>query len=47
MRVFENKVLSRIFGRKRDEVTWKWRSLHNEKLYDPYCSSNITPRRMS
>jgi hypothetical protein len=36
--VFENKVLRRIFGRKRDEVTGRWRKLHNEELHD-LCSS--------
>ena len=36
LRVFENRVLSRIFGPKRDEVTGEWRRLGNEKLYDPY-----------
>jgi hypothetical protein len=30
--VFENRVLRRIFGRKRDEVTGEWRKLHNEEL---------------
>jgi hypothetical protein len=34
----ENRVLSEIFGPKRDEVTGKWRRLHNEELYDLYCS---------
>ena len=32
LRVFENRVLRRIFGRKRDEVTGEWRKLHNESL---------------
>jgi hypothetical protein len=32
LKVFENRVLRRIFGTKRDEVTWKWRKLHNEEL---------------
>jgi len=41
MRVFENRVLRRIFGTKRDEVAWEWRKLHNEELNDLYCSSNI------
>jgi hypothetical protein len=41
LRVFENKVLKRIFGPKRDEVTGEWRKLHNEELYDLYSSSNI------
>jgi hypothetical protein len=38
--VFENRVL-RIFGPKRDEVTGKWRTLHNEELHDLYSSPNI------
>jgi len=41
LRVFENKVLRRIFGPKRDEVTGEWRKLHNEELNDLYSSSNI------
>ena len=41
LRVFENRVLRRIFGPKRDEVTGEWRTLHNEELNDLYCSSNI------
>ena len=41
LRVFENRVLWRIFGPKRDEVTGEWRKLHNEELNDLYCSSNI------
>ena len=32
--MFENRVLRRIFGPKRDEVTGEWRRLHNEELYD-------------
>jgi hypothetical protein len=40
-RVFENKVLSRIFGPKRDEVTGEWRKLHNKELHDLYSSSSI------
>jgi hypothetical protein len=41
LRVFENRVLMRIFGPKRDEVTGDWRKLHNEELYNLYSSSNI------
>jgi hypothetical protein len=39
--VFENRVLRRIFGPKRDEVTGGWRKLHNEELHNLYSSSNI------
>jgi len=41
LRVFENKVLRRIFGPKRDEVTKEWRTLHNEEFNDLYSSPNI------
>jgi len=41
LKVFENRVLSRIFGPKRDEVTGKWRKLHNEELNDLYSPPNI------
>jgi len=41
MRVFENRVLRRIFGLKRDEVTGEWRKLHNDELHDLYSSPNI------
>jgi len=41
LRVFENRVLRRIFGPKRDEVTGDKRKLHNEELNDMYCSPNI------
>jgi hypothetical protein len=39
--VFENRVLRRILGPKRDEATGEWRTLHNEKLNDLYSSPNI------
>jgi len=39
--VFENKVLRRIFGPRRDEVTGEWRRLHNEEINDLYSSPNI------
>ena len=41
LRVFENRVLRRIFGTKRNEVTGKWRRLHNEELYSLCSSLNI------
>ena len=41
LRVFENRVLRRIFWPKRDEVTGEWRKLHNEELNDLYSSSSI------
>ena len=41
LRVFENGVLRRIFGTKRDEVTGEWRKLHNEELKGLYSSPNI------
>jgi hypothetical protein len=40
-KVFENRVLRRIFGPKRDEVTGEWRKLHNEELHILYSSSDI------
>jgi hypothetical protein len=41
LRVFENRVLRRIFGPKREEVTGEWRRLHNKELYALYSSTNI------
>ena len=41
LRVFENMVLGRIFGPKRDELRGELRKLRNEELYDLYCSPNI------
>jgi hypothetical protein len=50
LRVFENRVLRRIFGPKRDGVTGGWRKLHNEELHNLYSSPginrNIKSRRM-
>jgi hypothetical protein len=39
--VFENRVLRRIFGSKRNEVTGEWRKLHNEEIRDLYSSPSI------
>jgi hypothetical protein len=39
--VFENRVLRRIFGPKRDEVTREWRKLHSEELHNLYSSPDI------
>jgi hypothetical protein len=41
LRVFENRVLRRIFGPKRDEVTRDWKKLHNEELHNLYSSPDI------
>ena len=41
LRVFENRVLRRVFGPKRDEVTGEWKKLHNEELSDLYSLPNI------
>jgi hypothetical protein len=50
LRVFENRVLRRIFGPKRDEVTEEWRKIHNKELNDLYCCPSIVrvikPRRI-
>jgi hypothetical protein len=42
LRVFENRVLRRIFGPKRDELTGEWRKLHNKELHDLYSSPSIS-----
>ena len=41
LRVFENRVLRKIFGAKKDEITGEWRKLHNAELYVVYSSPNI------
>jgi hypothetical protein len=41
LRVFENRVLRRIFGPQRDEVTGEWRKLHNEELHSLYSTPDI------
>jgi hypothetical protein len=41
LRVFESRVLRRIFGSKRDEVKRSWRKLHNEEISDLYSSPSI------
>jgi len=50
LRVFDNRVLRRVFGPKRDEVPGEWRKLHNEELSDLYSLHNIMrvvkPRRI-
>jgi hypothetical protein len=46
LRVFENRVLRRIFGPKRDEETGEWRRLHNKELYAVHSSPCIISRRL-
>ena len=41
LRVFENRVLRKVFGPKKNEVTGEWRKLHNEEFSDLYCLPNI------
>jgi hypothetical protein len=41
LKVFKSRVLRRIFGHKRDEVTEEWRKLYNEELHDLYFAPNI------
>ena len=40
-RMFENRVMRRMFGSTRDELIWEWRKLHSVELSDLYCSTNI------
>jgi hypothetical protein len=47
LRVFQNRMLRRMFGRKRDEVTGEWRKLHNEELHDVYSSPTTVRVRKS
>jgi hypothetical protein len=46
LRVFENRVLRKIYGPKRDEVIWGWRKLHNGEFHNLYCSSSIITSKM-
>jgi hypothetical protein len=46
LRVFENRVLRRIFGPRRDEATGEWRKLHNEELHNLYSSPDIIIRQI-
>jgi hypothetical protein len=41
VRVFENRVLRKIFGSKKDSITGDWRRIHNEELYNLYYSKNV------
>jgi len=41
LKAFENRVVRRIFGSKRNGLTREWRRLHNEELHNLYCSPNI------
>jgi hypothetical protein len=47
LRVFENRVLRRIFGPKRDEITSEWRRLHNEELNDLYSTKYYSGDQMN
>jgi hypothetical protein len=46
LRVFENRMLRKIFGTKRDQVTGGWRKLHNEELHNLYSMPSVKSRRM-
>ena len=39
--MFEYRVLKKIFGPKRNKITWEWRRLHNEELYNMYSSLDV------
>ena len=41
LKVFENRVLKRVFGLNGEKVTGEWRTLHKGELYDQYCSPSI------
>jgi hypothetical protein len=41
LKVFQNRMVRRIFGPRRDEVTGEWRKLHNEEVHDLYSSPSI------
>jgi hypothetical protein len=45
--MFENRVLRRIFGPRRDEVRGDWRKLHNEELHNLYSSPNIISKKIN
>ena len=47
MRVLENRVLSKVFGPKRDKLTGEWTRLHNKELYVWYISPNTAVRTSS
>jgi hypothetical protein len=47
LRVFENRMLQRTFGLRRDDITEGWRKLHNKELHNLYCSPSINRMTMS
>jgi hypothetical protein len=42
LRILKNRVLRKIYGTKRKELSGDWRTQHNEEFHDMYCSSNVT-----